>query len=287
MILNVLMVTKTVSETTDIRKGLSKKQAYLLSSLSEKKKNLFEIKDIIGELDCSYNYAKTIANRLVKKKWALHLEKGRYLIVPLDAGIESIYTEHEFVIASELVQPCYIAYWSAMNYHGLTEQVPFTVFVATTKRRTNKKIHDVRYAFVTLSKNKFFGFETVNIAGKNIFVSDIEKTIADCLDHPEYCGDITEAAKALWNAKEDIDFEKLLDYAIKMKNRTILKRLGYLIQKLKIKISEDIDKKIKQNISEGYAMLNTAGIKKGKHNSEWKLLINISDTDLMEFMVIN
>jgi predicted transcriptional regulator of viral defense system len=280
------MVTETVTKTTN-RRGLSKKETYLLSTLSEKKMRIFEIKDIIVELNCSYNYAKVIANRLVKKKWTLILEKGKYLIVPLEAGAESIYTEHEFAIASELVQPYYIAYWSAMNYHGMTEQVPFTIFIASTKRRKNKTIHDIQYEFITLSKRKFFGFETVNITGKNICISDKEKTIADCLDHPEYCGGITEAAKALWNARKEIDFKKLINYVMRMNNRAILKRLGYLIHKLEINISEDIDKELKDNISKGYAVLDTVKGKNGKYSSEWKLLINMSDKELTEFKVMH
>ncbi|MBU4221898.1 MAG: transcriptional regulator [Euryarchaeota archaeon] len=281
------MVTETASKTAELRKGISKKEAFLLSSLSENNKPIFEIKDIIHELGCSYNYAKVIANRLTKKKWVAPLEKGKYLIVPLEAGKESIYTEHEFIIASQLVEPYYIAYWSALNYHGMTEQVPFTVFVASTRRRKNKKIHDVRYEFITLSKNKFFGYTTANISGKNIFISDREKTIADCLDHLEYCGDLTEVAKALWNARKKIDFKKLIDYAIKMNNRAILKRLGYIIHKLEIKIPEAIDKEIRHNISKGYAVLDIAKRAKGKYNSEWNLRINISDKDLLESKVIH
>ena len=174
-----------------------------------------------------------------------------------------------------------------MNYHGMTEQVPFTIFIASTKRRKNITIHDIQYEFITLSKRKFFGFETVNITGKNICISDKEKTIADCLDHPEYCGGITEAAKALWDARKEIDFKKLINYVMRMNNRAILKRLGYLIHKLEINISEDIDKELKDNISKGYAVLDTVQRKKGKYNSEWKLLINISDKELMEFKVVH
>lgn len=280
------MVTESVTNKADIRKGLSKKEAYLLSSLSEKKKQLFAVRDVMKELDCSYNYAKVIISRLAKKKWLTQIEKGKYLIIPLEAGKESIYTEHEFIIASELVQPYYIAYWSALNYHHMTEQVPFTVFIATTKRRKNKKIHGVSYEFVAISKRKFFGYSAASIAGKDVLISDREKTVADCLDHPEYCGDITEAAKAIWNARGELDFEKLLEYALKMKNGAILKRLGYLLQKLEIKIPADIDKKIRQNISNGYAVLNPSGKKKGKHKSEWKLLVNVSDEDLLEWKVI-
>lgn len=281
------MVTKSASKNAGIRKGLSKKEAYLLTSLAEKKKRLFGLKDVMDELGCSYNYAKVIASRLAKKKWLIPIEKGRYLIVPLEAGKESIYTEHEFIIASKLVHPYYIAYWSAMNYHGMTEQVPFTVFVATTKRRNKKEIHGVKYEFVTVTKNKFFGFSAVNIAGEAVNIPDREKTIIDALDHPEYCGGISEAAKALWNARQKIDFRKLVDYAEKMKNRGIFKRLGYLLQKLEIKIPEELGKKIKENISKGYAALDTVVKRKGKHNSEWRLLVNVSDKDLLEWREIH
>lgn len=281
------MVTKSVSKNADIRKGLSKKEAYLLTSLAEKKKRLFGLKDVMDELGCSYNYAKVIASRLAKKKWLIPIEKGRYLIVPLEAGKESIYTEHEFIIASKLVQPYYIGYWSAMNYHGMTEQVPFTVFVATIKRRNKKEIHGVKYEFITLTKNKFFGFSAVNIAGEAVSISDMEKTIIDTLDHPEYCGGISEAAKALWSARQKIDFGKLVNYAEKMKNGAIFKRLGYLLQKLEIKIPDELNKKIKENISKGYAALDTVVKRKGKHNSEWRLLVNVSDKDLLEWREIH
>lgn len=280
------MATKSVTKNANIRKGLSKKEAYLLSSLSEKKKQIFAVRDVMKELGCSHNYAKVIISRLAKKKWLTQIEKGKYLIVPLEAGKESIYTEHEFIIASELAKPYYIAYWSALNYHHMTEQVPFTVFIATTRRKKNKKIHGVSYEFVAISEKKFFGYTSINIAGKDIFISDKEKTVADCLDHPEYCGDITEAAKAIWNAREELDFERLIAYALKMKNGAIIKRLGYLLQKLEIKIPAHINKKIRLNISKGYVSLNPSGRKKGKYNSEWKLLVNISDKDLLECKVI-
>ncbi|MBU4491688.1 MAG: transcriptional regulator, partial [Euryarchaeota archaeon] len=141
--------------------------------------------------------------------------------------------------------------------------------------------------FITLTKNKFFGFSAVNIAGEAVNISDREKTIIDALDHPEYCGGISEAAKALWSARQKIDFRKLVDYAEKMKNRGIFKRLGYLLQKLEIKIPDGLNKKVKENISKGYASLDTVAMKKGRHNSEWRLLVNVSDKDLLEWREIH
>ena len=277
------MAAKNIS----LRKGLSKKEAYLLSSLSEKKREIFEIKDIIEELDCTYDYAKVIANRLQKKKWTLTLKKGKYLIVPLVAGKESLYTEHEFVIASGLVNPYYIAYRSALNYHGMTEQVPLTVFIATPKRTKNRKIHSVNYKFITMPANKFFACIETSISANKVYISDKEKTIADCLDRPQYAGNMTEVAKALWNAKDEIDLEKLTDYAIKMNNGAIFKRLGYLIKKLEINIPDNLDKKIRHNITKGYTLLDPSKKGTGTYSTEWRLIINVNDKELLEWMVIH
>lgn len=259
--------------TNNERKSLSKTESYLLSKLSEEGREIFTAKDVAKVLRKSYTESRRIISNLKAKRWIEKIEAGKYLIIPLSAGVKPKYTEHEFIIGSKLVEPYYIAYWNALNYYHLTEQIPFSVFIATTKRKSNRKILDVNYNFVTLSKKKFFGYTSVNIAGKNIFISGKEKTIADCLDHPEYCGDITEAAKAL--KSEDISFRKIVDYAIRMENATIIKRLGYLSETLSIKLDEKLKKKMLENISKGYSVLDTSiKSRKGKYNEKWKLLIN-------------
>ncbi len=255
------------------RKGLSKKESFLLSKLSEEGKEIFSAKDIMLSLGVSYASARKTISNLAAKNWIEKISAGKYLIIPLSAGVKPKYTEHEFVIASKLIEPYYISYWSALNYYHMTEQIPFSVFIATTKRRSNRKILDVNYIFVALSKKKFFGFTTVNIAGKDILISDKEKTIADCLDHPEYCGDITEAAKALKSG--GLFYEKIAEYAIKMGNAAILKRLGYLSEILKLNLDEALKKRMLKNLSKGYSVLDpSVKMRKGKYNEKWRLLLN-------------
>ena len=91
-------------------------------------------------------------------KWLDRLKSGTYLIVPLEAGERGEYTEHKFVIASHIADPMYISYWSALNYHELTEQVSPTVCAATTERVPTREIHNRTCRFVTLTDSKFFGF---------------------------------------------------------------------------------------------------------------------------------
>src|SRR3972149_5473296 len=69
--------------------------------------------------------------RLQSKGWIRRIRRGRFAVVPLSSGEDRSPQLHEFVVAMELVSPAVIAYWSALNHHGMTEQIPRTVFVAT------------------------------------------------------------------------------------------------------------------------------------------------------------
>jgi len=270
------------SVTENIRAGLSRNESLLLSSLSEKDKTIFKLEDVMTELKCPYTYAKVLANNLARKKWIIVLKRGVYLIVPLSAGTKSQYTEHEFVIASYLVSPYYIAYWSALNFHGFTEQTPFSVFVATTQRIQNREALNVKYNFVTLSKRKFFGFEPTVVGTYKVNVSNREKTLADALDHPEYCGGVLEVAKSLLSAERKVSMGRIVSYAERMGNTAILKRLGYLIESLELNAESEILSIMRAKISPGMSTLDPTRPKTRTYNTRWNLLVNISKENLEE-----
>jgi len=276
-----MTVTKS---TQNIRMGITKKETYLLSTLAKEGKTIINLEDISKVLNATYYYAKVIADRLRKKKWLIQIAKGKYLISPLSAGVESEYTEHEFVVASNLAgkKTYYIAYWTALNHYGYTEQTPFTVFIATTSRIASTTIHGVNYKFVTINKKKFFGTRNHFIGNQKIRISDKNKTIVDSLDHPECCGGIAEVAKCLWNAKDDISFEKIVEYSQKMHNSTIIKRLGYLIDTLELEISSSLYDKMQNLIGEGRSWLDPHSTKNKKSRLKWKLFVNVPTETILE-----
>ncbi len=271
-------------DTENIRKGLSNREAELLSMIAKDGKSIIEYEDVSNAIDTSYQNARKIVERLSKKKWLIPIARGKYLISPLSAGIKSEYTEHEFVIASNLTanKPYYIAYWTALNHYGYTEQTPFTIFVATTSRILNTNVHGVNYRFVTINKTKFFGTRNHFIGNKKIIISDKNKTIVDGLDHPEYCGGIEEVAKCLWNAKDDISFEKIIDYSRKIQNSTVIKRLGYLIDVLEIEVPSSLHHQMHDLVGSGYSLLNPYSTRNKKSNSKWKLFVNTSMSAILE-----
>lgn len=270
------------SVTENIRAGLSRNESLLLSSLSEKNKTIFKLQDVTAELKCPYTYAKVLAYNLARKKWVIALKRGVYLIVPLSAGTKSQYTEHEFIIASYLVSPYYIAYWSALNFHGFTEQTPFNVFVATTRRIQNREVLNVKYNFVTLIKRKFFGFEPTAVGTYKVNVSNREKTLVDALDHPEYCGGVLEVAKSLLNAERKVSMGRIVSYAERVGNTAIVKRLGYLVESFELNVESEILSMMRAMISPGMSALDPTLPKAGAYNTRWNLLVNISIETLEE-----
>lgn len=260
-----------------IKSGLSKREALALTRLAAQNKTIITIEDIKDSIDVSYDEAKKIATNLVNKKWLDRLKRGTYLIVPLEAGETGTYTEHEFVIASHLADPTYISYWSALNHHNLTEQVPLTVYAATTERVPERTIHNVTYKFVTLTENKFFGYEKVAVSNHTVNIATLEKTLADCADHPEHCGGIIELAKALSNA-ETLETATLADHLLKMGNGAAIKRIVYLTDLLDIDVERR--EELEDQFTTGYSKLDPTRGDNGTYSRAYRLLLNVSETEL-------
>ena len=264
-------------EEKSVKRGLSKREALALTQLAGQNKTVITISDIESSVDIPYSEAKKVANNLVKKKWLDRRKSGTYLIVPLAAGERGEYTEHEFVIAAHLADPMYISYWSALNHHSLTEQVPMTVFAATTERVPKCEIHNVSYQFITLTDSKFFGYEPVAFGSHQVKVATVEKTLADCADHPEHCGGITELSKALSNA-DDVDYDALVDYLLRMKNGAAVKRIVYLADVHSIELPRRAE--LEDAFTTGYSKLDPTRTDDGHHVSDYRLILNTPEKEL-------
>jgi len=221
---------------------------------------------------------------LVKRGWLQRIEKGKYLILPFEAGREGEWTEHEFIIASYLIKPYYIGFRSALNYYGYTEQVSRTVFIASTRRKMKPElgISGVVYRLVYMSEGKFFGDAEVILDGYRIMISEREKTIVDCLDRLEYCGGVSEVAKALSYGRDELDLLKMAHYAVKNGNKAVIKRLGYLLELLSFEAHGAIDI-LRRNLGSGYSPLDTLGYREGRHIQRWKIVVNVPDNELLQW----
>lgn len=212
--------------------------------------------------------------RLQTKGWIRRIRRGRFAVVPLSSGEDRSPQLHEFVVAMELVSPAVIAYWSALNHHGMTEQLPRTVFVATDHpvRRQPGELLGVIYKIVSLKPVKLFGVMKDWIDETPFSVTDREKTIIDGLDLPQYVGGVSEIAKALIGSWKALDEKKLREYAEKIGNSAVAKRLGFILETLGLGDVEALRAAIP--LASGFSPLDPTMPKRGKYNRRWGLLLN-------------
>jgi len=212
--------------------------------------------------------------RLQRKGWIQRIRRGKFAVIPLSSGAERTAQLHEFLVAMEVVSPAAIAYWSALNHHGMTEQLPRTVYVATDHpvRHPPKNATGIPFKIVSVRPQKFFGIVRDWLGEHPFRITDKEKTIIDGLDLPRYTGGVGEIAKALGGSWADLDETKLVDYANRIGNSAVAKRLGFLMEALGLGKPNTLRETV--SLAPGFSSLDPTLPRKGKYNRRWGLLIN-------------
>ncbi len=238
----------------------------ILKSMA-KENQIFSFAQIYQKTHIKKEMLWVILSRMEEKGFIERIEKGKYLIIPLGSE-KGKYTLHEFVIASYIVEPYAISYWSALHYYGLTEQIPTTVFVQTPARKKKSRIEifGVNYQIVRVKEDKFFGIRNEWIEETKVNVTDKEKTIIDCLDKPHYAGGIIEIAKAMKD--RSLNYNKLMEHAVKLNNFAVIRRLGFLSEKMGVPIN------LPPPRSNKYLLLDPTMPAKGANDPKWRLVIN-------------
>ena len=256
----------------------------LMLSLEQKNLPVFttgDAKEILGTGDSSVWH---ILHRLAGKRRIRRIERGKYLLVPAAAGPDLLWAEYPWVMVPRLIDRYYVGFWTAMKYWDMTEQIPYTVLVATTKRKRGFEYGGQRFEFVRLAERKFFGFVQQNTSsGKKFNISSREKTIVDGLTHPQYCGGIVEMTKAMWNARKDVCWPAVLEAAERVGVDVVLKRLGYLLSVLDIE--REISSKIAGMKKTSVHLLDPLyGRKRATMSKEYGLVVNATRDELLDWM---
>ncbi|MFQ6120402.1 MAG: hypothetical protein ACE5KE_11020 [Methanosarcinales archaeon] len=256
-------------------KGLSNNESELLQKLYSLDKTLFTSSDIARIINKKKESVYQITYNLKQKGWIREIEKGKYYIKNLNGY--DIAINEPYVLATNIVFPSYLSFWSSLHFYGFTEQIPQKVLVATTKNKKNIELNGLYIQFIQIAKKRLFGYKKMRSNNLEFFVAEKEKAILDSLYLPQYAGGLSEVSKVIFNAIDEIDMDLLVYYALKMCNKSLVKRLGYLLELLEI----DDTLQLEKNIDGGYSLLDPSKPKQSNYNKKWKLIVNISPQDLL------
>lgn len=240
-------------------KGIGKLSRQRLSEVIRNCKGPFKAFDVSDCLQISKERARVMLSSWAKQGWLKRIRPGMYLPVELASESPEDILIDPWVIASQLYSPCYIGGWSACEYWGLTEQIFDKTLVLTSKRINGQEQKAGNFVFFIkkVSKSKIFGLKTIWKESIKVPISDPHKTIIDILDNPSFAGGIRFASDILkeYLQSEHFNASLLLEYAFKMNNKTIFKRLGFLLSFFKIDQPDLIEACFK-NISQGNTQID-------------------------------
>ena len=228
-------------------------------------------------------YLSEALYHLRKNNWIVSLRRGLYALSPTVPGVAAA---HEFEVAMALVEPAMISHWSALHYHGLTDQIPRDVFVVTTtdawiprprKDRAGRsggsfQVGDTTYRFIQVKPDRFFGGEKVWVGEARVSITGLERTLLDGLSMPQHCGGFAEALHALRIGIDQLNTERITEYAIRL-GVTTAKRLGWALESLGVPRS-NLEELAALPIN-GYRKLDPAGPRKGPCNGRWMVQENL------------
>lgn len=239
--------------------------------------------DLSSVLDVSFSWAKNILSKLARHGAAQRVGRGKYVVIPADVmyGRKS-YVADPLVLVSELMKGTeyYVAYYSAAHVHGLVEQMPFRTTVAVLKQMRPIGIGNVSVSFVNLKKSRFFGHEEIKYSDATLNVSDLEKTVVDCVDRPELCGGIQEVVRTLANVFETghVNWQRLVSYVRKFQSHAVAQRLGFIIdfleERRKIRVEPEPLDDLQSLTGSKIYPLDIRAPRKGKISGKWKVINN-------------
>ena len=261
--------------------GISKDNRKILDDINRHMKGPFSAKDVSEILSLPLQKSSILLTYFVKKGWLSRVRRGLYITVPLGTINPKEYKENPFIVANRIFSPCYIGGWSASEHWEYTDQIFNSIVVITSKkfRKKSVKIHGSDYVLRYL-QNKYYDackITAIWINNQKINFSDPVQTIVDILDDPMIGGGMRSVADIITSyfLSEYRNDEKIFEYIEARNNKTIYKRLGYLIDTLKINAS-NVSKQCKERISTGFTMLDTSAESKGSFNTMWNLRINVN-----------
>jgi predicted transcriptional regulator of viral defense system len=112
------------------------------------------------------DHSRVYASRLVEKGFAHRIKEG---VISL--------TDDPLVVATQLVEPSYVSFTSALYLRDFVQQAPLLVQCVTTKN--SFKLREPRIEYHRIVPELYYGYERMERYGSYVWVATVEKAILD------------------------------------------------------------------------------------------------------------
>lgn len=220
------------------------------------------------EASSSFNDPKSMyafLERKVKKGELARLKKGLYArLSPLDGSI----FVSRYEIATALYEGNYVAYHSALEYHGLATQVYTDVHIVSESNYSPVVIDGLEYQF--FHNDYQDGIAFINRYAP-IRVTELERSVVDAVDRILLSGGLEEVYMAL-SMVNYLREEKLLAHLSHYNKKALYKKIGFLFSLIKpVYLSPSFYEECHANISQTKEYIGDANTSAYVYDSFWRI----------------
>lgn len=261
-----------------MRLGIDEKNRVALERLHRGVAGPFDMATAARVLRLPPDKVRRLLGYLASRGWLSRVRRGVYTTVPLGASEPSDWREDPWRVAVAVFAPCYIGGWSACEHWELTEQVFRGVVVMTARpiRSAGVRVQGTEFRLKHLPETLHFGTRAVWRDRVKVKVSDPTRTVIDILDEPRLGGGIRHSAAVLreYLSATHRNDKLLVEYGDRLGNRTVFKRLGYIIEALGLDARSLADACVAR-VSAGLTRLDPTVDAGGRVLKRWGLRVNV------------
>jgi predicted transcriptional regulator of viral defense system len=209
----------------------------------------------------------------------IRIRKFLYAVKPMlnqDSWIDS------YLIAGKAAADSILAYHSALELHGIA-YTTFNEFTYLTNRQKQAFTYEAQRFHPILQPKSLinggytdYGVDVITRAGVAIQFTSLERTIVDVLDRPDLGGGWEE----IWRSFDHItqlDFNKIIDYALLLENSTTVAKVGYFLEQrpAHLSVNQKYIEKLLPFIPKQPHYMNRDRQGAGKYIEKWRLIVPI------------
>lgn len=226
------------------------------------KKLLFTLQDVAEEIG-NVRSAQTLLARYQRQGYVSRVRRGMYCVNNIATSLPEV---NKYQVASAITPTSYVAYHAAMEYHGLAHQLYYDVSIGGEQSFNSFEFDGNSYAFRNIATH--IGVDTP-IADSHVRVTNVERTVIDCIDRIDLCGGWEELVNCLRSVQYLREVELLA--VLRAYNRIALyKKAGFLFEQLNMPVSDSLIEDCRRYAKESVTYLTSDGDSKA-FNAIWRL----------------
>lgn len=232
------------------------------------KKPVFSLKDVEPLYSGNKNSAASGLQRLIKCGRTINIRRGMYTCVSAETGAP---IANKYQVASFISDTSCVSHHSALEYHGITDQVFNEIYVADVKPFSEFSFDGITFKYV---KSYFMDGVIKTVFNGGVKVTDIERTVVDIIKDIDRIAGIEEVLDNISCIKRLSD-KKILKYLNLYNNQFLYQKTGWIFSELfdKFQFSDAFFEECKAHIGKSKRYFTTDKRTDRCYSKEWGLIV--------------